>query len=245
MPSITHIKINDTIYDIKDQNALRVTSDAYVNSFTVSTNNPQITMKATGINLTTTPTNTANYSNGILFTDTNNTAFGRIRGAHYKEGSAAGIDLYACRTVGSATYYNDFALSIDSTGKRSASFTEPKVIRDALGLTETSWTALTNSSVFDGTIRYRRFYNFVELRGYGLKLKTALSSASVTLGTLSNSAFQPAHTVVCYAGTPSTPNAVGCVLVSTNGGIAFHKPSGTNWSTSMNIHFQVLYMTAS
>ena len=97
---------------------------------------------------------------------------------------------------------------------------------------------ITNSSVFEGTIRYRRVGNLLFVYNTtNISLKSALSSGSVTLCTLPTEYQPERHARGIYAAFANAN--VGIVMVSAAGNITLYS-SGNSLATSSNIYINII-----
>lgn len=174
--------------------------------------------------------------------DSDNNNMGYIQ--HYVAtwlNNAMGFSISAVRRVNDSPVYNGINLLIDPNGKKYVVIDQNSWL-DALGLSDSGWLTLTNSSVFNGTIYYRKIGNLVEIIGTQLKLITDLTDgAGRVLATLP-SGFRPQRNTYFFAGNPNT-NGIGMGTVSSNGEIRFQKnsTSGETFLTTTNLYLSGCY----
>lgn len=237
-PSISQIKVNNVTYDVKDPNAFRVTGDAAINSFSVSSSVPTITLKSSAIDISTNPADSL-YA-GFILSDANNNSFGRFRGYQAPSGTLS-VEMIA---TNENDVSNIMRMSVMRDGTRSVYFNDPGAFRSGLGITDSGWISKTNSSVFtNNPIYVRKVFNMVEIMGFSVHLTNEFSSgSSITLFTFSNDDYKPTYTVTIPAGSPSANDGVhGNIVIPSNGNVNFYRPSGTTWTTSMNINFHGMF----
>ena len=147
---------------------------------------------------------------------------------------AASDDTYYLRRNGSWTdadgrYYTETEIDNKLAGKQDT-------------LTDSGWLTLTNSDVFNGTIYYRRYAEFVEIYGYHISLKTAIGTSAVTLATIP-SGFRPSRggssqalvTLACSA-------SIGAGMVSFGSYIQLIAlPPLTGWPANTDFSFTIMY----
>lgn len=110
------------------------------------------------------------------------------------------------------------------------------------GGSDSGWQTLTNSSVFSGTIKYRKIGNFVILYLYSVNLKSALSKGdNVDLGTIASGYRPAANTEATIASVGS--GASGAMLsIRSNGKLGLYPAPGLGISKSVNIHMTCMYL---
>ena len=112
--------------------------------------------------------------------------------------------------------------------------------RGGTGGNDSGWTSCTNSTVFSGTIYYRQVGVFVNVYGSYIKLVNDLATSNITL-LASGTVPSPKANVYFPAGNNE---GFGQLYISSAGAVQFYKEADQSWSTSRNIHFCVMYMTA-
>jgi hypothetical protein len=137
---------------------------------------------------------------------------------------------------------NSLYLGVKSNGEPTMLVSNPTLWRDALGLSDTGWLTLTNSSVFTGTIYYRKIGNFVEVTAGQLKLVTDLTDGAGRILATLPEGFRPQRNIFIFAGNPNI-NGIGMGTVATNGDIRFQKnsTSGGNFLTTTNLYLTGCY----
>lgn len=104
------------------------------------------------------------------------------------------------------------------------------------GGTDSGWLSLpANSTVYTGTIHYRRIGMWVQVNLYQIRLVSELTSSSgITLNELP-SGYRPAHIVSLSAG--NTSSGMGLLWISTSGNLQFFKPAGvSSYPNTQNIY---------
>lgn len=111
-------------------------------------------------------------------------------------------------------------------------------------LTDSGWLSLTNASVFNGSIAYRKIGKFVYVTGQSVSLKNALTSAKIILGVMPEG-YRPGKWSAFWAGRPSSAGYEATMMVFTAGGdIEFHKPASiSQWDAGAGFYFSFMYMT--
>ena len=247
--TISKIKVNGVTYDIKDGGALRVSSDTHIGSLTID-QSPKgaIALVQNDVRDGVVPSSTV-LTGGIRIYDNNGGTLACFRAGYFTDDLIMS-ELFASRVVNGSGVYNYMRLFIDGNGNRSYSFSNPTGVLDAIGFTDSNIYLQTNAGVYDGNIVCRKFGKLVEVRAQGIKLKTAVSSATYSLFTLASS-MRPYGNVVAYAGSPASTDAAGCIVINSKyatnvedrGVVSFHKPKGITWPTNWNVNFHVLFMT--
>ena len=112
------------------------------------------------------------------------------------------------------------------------------------GGTDSGWLDLTNSTVFTGTIHYRRIGKWVEVRAFQIKLKANLTDNNgVTLCALP-SGYRPSSYSIGVGGGNANPG-MGLLTVDTSGNMKLFKDSAaSSYSTSTNLYFGFMFMIA-
>lgn len=112
--------------------------------------------------------------------------------------------------------------------------------------TDTGWQTRVgtsnNDEVFVGTIYYRNVGNIVAFSAYHLKLKNALSDASINIASGMFASLKPIDYVTFPAGNSAK---FGQISVNpTSGSILFYRAGTETWGTGDNINFTGFYLTA-
>lgn len=107
---------------------------------------------------------------------------------------------------------------------------------------DSGWLSLTNTSVFTGTIHYRKVGKTVYVFADSVKLVSELTTDSVTLATIP-SGFRPSYFVAsAYAGNVNERGMVA--IQQSNGNLIFYKNSDTaSFGTSGRLNFSITYFT--
>lgn len=118
------------------------------------------------------------------------------------------------------------------------------VANGGTGGTDSGWLSLTNASVFDGSIAYRKIGKFVYVSGQSVKLKNALTTSSVTLGVMPDG-YRPGKWSAFWAGRVTDVGYEASKIVFTAGGnIDFYKPASiSQWNAGAIFDFSFMYMT--
>ena len=111
-------------------------------------------------------------------------------------------------------------------------------------LEDSGWLSLTNASVFDGSIAYRKIGKFVYVTSQSVKLNNALTTSSVTLGVMPDG-YRPGKWSAFWAGQSSIAGyEAGKLVVAANGNITFNKPASlSQWDAGVAFDFSFMYMT--
>ena len=258
MASISQIKIDNKVYDIKDPNAMGASGGAFTGDITVQSSNPHVYVKDTNLgssNMIDTgsfyPLQALNKDGGVI---------GRLT-ASYTSADEYGLSIMASREVNGDMKNNGIGFYIDSQGNPSMKSTSPMTFRNGIGAVDgiwpvtiggtggvdSGWNELNNSSVFTdadgnlGAIYYRKIGQWIDIRIGRIKLKNNLTESNIVLATLS-SAYRPSKVVYGYAGNALSDHSNGLLRIATDGSIQFYKPNAVStWTTSMTINSQVMY----
>ena len=109
---------------------------------------------------------------------------------------------------------------------------------------DTGWTAVTNPSVYTGTIYWRKVGSIVTILTYDNRLANDLSDTSI---------------ILCNIGRENTPNISNCytrvgnannaasdvgayVRIEPGGNLRFYKVSSGNWASTTPISFMATYI---
>ena len=113
------------------------------------------------------------------------------------------------------------------------------IARGGNGYGDSGAQSITNSSVFDGTIAYRRIGNLLCIyNSSAIKLKAALSSGSVTLCTISGDTYHPGRVVRgVYALT--SDGVAGIVTIGSSGAVTLYA-SGNSIATNNTIYINII-----
>ena len=115
------------------------------------------------------------------------------------------------------------------------------VAHGGTGGTDSGWQSLTNSSVFTGTIYYRKIGKFCHLYAQQCTLQTELTSVNgVVLGAI-NTGYRPASDLSFNA--PST-NGHFTFRVNSNGNVSFFKERGVSMPVTDTFYLNAFYMLA-
>lgn len=158
---------------------------------------------------------------------------GQVRMIYRKNGSYQ-LHMGTAKKVNDETVENYIRLTIASDGTLSVGVSDKDAWRNAIGAssgiwptsvggtggTDSGWKTLTNSSVFSGTIYYRKIGQWVEVTSHELNLTSALTStAGVTLTTIP-SGYRTTKVIANNAG--STFDNI-TIRFHTDGGIGLFK----------------------
>lgn len=109
------------------------------------------------------------------------------------------------------------------------------------GGTDSEWQSFTNSSVFTGTITYRKIGAFCFMTG-AIKLANNLTSDYIDLGTMPSGYRPNTNSVYGFGGGQDD---LGVLRITNGGAIRFFKTAQVStWSTNANIYFQFSYFCA-
>jgi len=116
---------------------------------------------------------------------------------------------------------NAVHLYVNNDGTKSVALTDPAAWRSALGIADSGTLSYTNATKFSGTIYYRKVGNELTVwtDSSNVKLASALSSASVTLGQLP-SGYRPSKQAYYWAGNATHH---GVITIDTSGNMTFWK----------------------
>lgn len=210
-------------------------------------------LKINDINTNTTPESNI-YPRVIYFRDENNDDRGHL--ALFSETNGKqGVMLEAQRNINDTTSYNTLRLEVDSSNNNTVWFSDSAAWINALGGsngilstnvggtggTDSGWQSLSNSSVFSGTIQYRRIGKFVCVRFWNVKLKSALSSTSALTLTTLPSGYRPHDNYPFRFTSPDAAAADARLIISSNGNLNMYKGS-TNITTSHAFHCFCAFM---
>jgi len=264
MADITKIKINNTTYNIKDPNAMRTSGGTFSSSISIKSDSPRVYVESQVADLSETKSSNVTTDGFVIREKSEQLGRVMIRSSQVANTNEWTGFFGAARTIVGASNatLNGVYFSIDPEGNRNVSISAVTQFRNALGAvsgvwpvslggtggTDSGWKTLSNKSVFvdsEGNtayIHYRKIGQWVEVRGWQLRLKTALTESSITLGTL-DSAYKPSTAnVFMYSGNGNFANSSTEVLVGTSGNIIFYKPAAiATWTTSMSINFGGMY----
>lgn len=127
-------------------------------------------------------------------TDKNATLFGYTQYIYYADGSsAAQLAARGKATGATSTFDNSLVLKCYKDGTKAVSLDQDAWL-NALGFTDSNWQSLTNSSIYSGTIYYRKFGIFL---GFQFRITLAAQLAaenSLKLGTLP-SGYRPSKEI--------------------------------------------------
>lgn len=183
--------------------------------------------------------------------DKNNRNLCYLRGQQQTNGDVS-IDIRARRYNNNANVDNYLFLKVATDGTRSVSVTDATIWRNALGAssgvwtiaqggtggTDSGWKSLTNSTVFTGTITYRKIGAFCFMTG-AIKLANNLTSDYVDLGTMPTGYRPNTNSVYGFGGGQDD---LGVLRITNGGAIRFFKTADVStWTTNANIYFQFSY----
>ena len=113
-----------------------------------------------------------------------------------------------------------------------------------LGLADSGWVALTNTSVFTGTVYYRQVGPFVQVIFDQVKLKTALTGVLVAL--LPNDSLPKPYKAITVMGGSNDYKKFGMGQINTSGGLLFYRyqnvPNVSQYDANANIFMNITYM---
>lgn len=122
------------------------------------------------------------------------------------------------------------------------------VIHKYMDGNDTGWVAYTGTSEdegnYTGTIYTRKIGSIVQVKGYGLRLKTALAaSSSVLLLQLPSGVRPPEHIGFAAMTNAESENLqLFPMLINSNGKIFFNTNADTSIGVGVNINFVTMYM---
>ena len=210
----------------------------------------------TGVTYGTAPSSDV-WGHPLQLCDKNNNSGGSVR-VIYRSSGMNQMQIDALQKSGSSTIENYLRLNASTDGTASVSLSHAAAWRSALGLSalatvttvpvanggtggsDSTWQSLTNSSVFSGTIYYRRIGCFGLRYGYNLKLAAALTSSDgVVLGSI-NSAYKPSKGFAMPLGSTFI---VGMINLTGEGAVKVYKDRNTSsMTTSMSFYFNIMYI---
>lgn len=114
------------------------------------------------------------------------------------------------------------------------------VANGGTGGTDSDWKTLTNTSVFTGSIYYRKIGMWVEVRAYQIKLAAELTTSSgINLTTLP-SGYRPDSGIGPAGGNANT--GMGMITIVSGGAIKFYKPAtASSYPSTANIYFSCMF----
>lgn len=180
----------------------------------------RIQLKNTEVSEGTTPASMI-WVGTLGFLDNNNNVMGYI-GNNYDTSDSSVSRILARRRVNGTTYDNFLDLAVLSTGSPYVGIpnSAKTAWRNALGLGDSDWQSLTNSSEFSGTIFYRKVRDVIYISGW-IALTSNLSAKSLrTIATLP-SGYRPSKLTIgtCYIDSTSISNRTASIIVYTSGDI--------------------------
>ena len=264
MATVSQIKIDTNVYDIKDQAAMPKSGGVFTGDIGITNDTPILYFNDDSLDITEFPSSEVKRY-PIRFRDKNGKYFGRL-GSYFTNLGEHAISMYAMHEVdGGSANYNGITFYVDAHGNKKTSINGGPAFREALvedihywplslggtGGSDLGWHDFTNNSVFtDGPIVWRKIGPWVEIRGAFLKLKSDLTNPNnhVTLGTLPEEirphSSMNKYRVYLSAGSSAYPSARGAaILIYSSGEISFYKPSElTTYTSSMTFSFQGMYL---
>jgi len=264
MADITKIKINNTTYNIKDPNAMRTSGGTFSSPISIKSDNPRVYIESQVADLSETKSSNVTTDGVVIREKSEQLGRVMVRSSQVANTNEWTGFFGAARTIAGASNatLNGVYFSIDPEGNRNVSISAATQFRNALGAvsgvwpvslggtggTDSGWKTLSNKSVFvdsEGNtayINYRKIGQWVEVRGWQLRLKTALTDSSIVLATLDREYAPTGSYAFMYAGTGSFANSSTGMIVSSTGNIVFYKPAAiATWTTSMSINFGGMY----
>lgn len=261
MADITKIKINNTTYNIKDPNAMQTSGGTFTSSVRIQKDDPRLYIDSENMDLSKVqPSDISAY--GVAIRDKSETGFVRMRAIQIAGTNVMRGQYQTVRTINGNNVWNGISFDIDPNGTRDVVVSAPLQFRNALGAEggawpvslggtggkDSGWKTITNSSVFtankdfDKHIYYRKIGQWVEIRGWQLKLVSNLTDSSIVLGTVDEDCKPAAPNVVMFSGTGSFASSAAPMIVAASGNIIFYKPAAySTWTTSMAINFGGMY----
>ena len=246
MADISKIKVNNTVYNIKDATARTNIGNAVLKSgntqimgvnLRIDGNNPELYLKQQSIDPSTNPSSDT-YGAGFAIYDKDVHPTGRMRVAHFASTGKMELDIMGCRRVNGVDKYNTLALGLDTSGNPYVYLSAPANWRAQLNLADSGWFDLTNSSVFSGTIKYRRVGPVGQISGHNVCFvdnSNAAANVEKVMATLP-SGYRPhtyAATGVVSNNYPSNPGIHSIVILS-DGRIIFYSGNSTpNYSNGV------------
>ena len=261
MPTISKINVNGTLYDIQDAGASRATGGTFTGNLAIMNSDPLLTVRSSDVDFSRTYAQNEIHSiSGLYVRDVSNTCVGRAAVAQRTDNSMR-YHVYAYRTYGANNAnhtYNGICFDISPSGVPSITFDQPNAFVTGLvdsnvvlpvsiggtGGTDSGLQTITNSTVGDGTIYYRKIGKWVYITTYGLKLADDLSASNIVLVQLPEG-FRPHVTASAIYAVPTVSGSVGTVRIAPSGNVTFHKPADiATWSENYSIYFSIMYLTA-
>ena len=186
---------------------------------------------------------TAQNKDFIFFYDTNEHRIGMIRGSITANGTS-GIEFDNSRTIGTSNVFHGLRLLIDKNGTRSVFVHDPAAWRNALELSDSGWQELTNSTVFKGTIYYRKIGSLVQIYSNDTKLENELTLNSIALTSGIPNGYRPENTLTfstCSVGAGGVASPA-VMRITSNGTLTLYKPMNLETiKTSYSITFSMMY----
>ena len=175
------------------------------------------------------------YASAFFIDDTNGENLTRIE-TFRRTADTICLRFGARRVINDVVRWNQFDILLASDGTQSYAMSNPEAFRNAIGFADSEWLSLpANSTVYTGTIYYRRIGKWVAVNLYQIKLVSELTSASgIALNNLP-SGYRPDHIMPFAAG--NTSSGMGLLWISTSGNLQFFKPAGaSSFPTTQNIY---------
>lgn len=260
MADISKIEFDNTTYNVKDTTArtAAATAQSTANdkvSKSGDTMTGPIIRKNSNMDSTAASISSSQYTTTIGVQDVNDYYVAFMEGDQINDGETR-VQIAARRRDGDTNVNNSLILAVKADGTKRVMFTDAAPWRSALGLgntsgalpianggtggTDSGWQTLTNSSVFTGTIYYRKIGCFGEIHGYGLKLAEAFTGNSyVTLGQIGSGYYPSKNFMTPFGST----YIIGLISLGSSGQISLYKDRNTaSMTTSMSFYFNCMYI---
>ena len=225
-----------------DSTYVKKAGDTMTGALDINTN---IRIHDTNITYGTPPASDV-WGHSLQLCGSDNSSAGIVR-TIFRSSGINQLHLGAMNKNGSTTVENYIRLGIKTDGTMSVAVGSGSAWRDALGLTaqataaDSGWIELTNSSVFDGKLLYRKVGNLFQIKNSTwIKLKAQLNAGgnSRTLAQIPSTDYRPSATAGCFY-VNSSPYPIGAVKIE-SGNVVLYNCSDTNITTSMSILLNVV-----
>ena len=183
------------------------------------------------------------YPKYYAIKDKNNQYMSWVTGAQYANGTTL-IELATRKKVNGTSVDHTLGLKVDNNGNREVNCNK-EAWRSALGMADSGWLSYTDSSIFSGTIYYRKIGNLVQITQKDLYLKAQLNAHSqITLGIIPDG-YRPSYITAGSVTTWSDiSKEVNYQFIVNSSGHLYLYSNSLPILTTYNIFISAMYFTS-